>query len=199
MKCDICERTDLECNIRKVNGMYLCPKHLTQYYRYGYFLENTIYDENLYIIDGDICKIELRDKYCNVVDYAIIDIDDIQICKQYKWHIKYGGSTNYAIASNENKKIFLHRLITNCPDGYIVDHTNHNGLDNRKDNLVICQHSYNGANRQNLYTGITKTKSGKYAVSIMKDYKHNYVGTYETIEDAIEACRTKYEELFKNS
>ena len=105
MKCDICERTDLECNIRKVNGMYLCPKHLTQYYRYGYFLENTIYDENLYIIDGDICKIELRDKYCNVVDYAIIDIDDIQICKQYKWHIKYGGSTNYAIASNENKKI----------------------------------------------------------------------------------------------
>lgn len=199
MECQVCHRNETECNIRKVKDMYLCPKHLTQYYRHKQFLNSTIYDKNEYVVnDGEkYCYIILKDKNGNILDKTIINCEDIDLCKKYKWHIKYGLNTNYAVTSCGDKKIFLHRLITNCPDNSIVDHKNHNGLDNRRENLVISNHSKNGANRQKETVGIQLTKSGKYSVSIMKDYKHNYVGTYDTLAQAISERQKKYKELFE--
>lgn len=195
----MCHRNETECHVRKVKGMYLCPKHLTQYYRHNQFLNSTIYDKNEYVIDDidGYCYILLKDKNGNELDKTIINYEDLELCKKYKWHIKYGVNTNYAVSSFNNKKIFLHRLITNCPDGFIVDHKNHNGLDNRRNNLVISNHSKNGANRLKETVGIQLTKSGRYSVSIMKDYKHNYVGTYDTLEEAIFERKRKYKELFE--
>lgn len=197
MECEICGRKDTECKIRKINGMTLCPKHITQYYRNNGFLENTIYDENKYILDSEnnLYKIELKNKKCEIIGYAIIDIDDFEKCKKYKWHISH----EYVVASlPNNNKIFLHKLITNCPNGFIVDHINHNKLDNRKSNLRLSNKSYNGANRNKKDVGVRMVPSGKYQVMIMKDYKHYYLGTFDIKEEAIKAREKAYKELFNN-
>ena len=44
-------------------------------------------------------------------------------------------------------KYYLHRVITNCPDGLVVDHINHDMHDNRKSNLRIVEQKQNSQNR----------------------------------------------------
>lgn len=197
MKCNVCGRTDEECVIKKVHGMALCPKHATQYYRHGDFLKETMYDGQKYIIDEEnqICKIELKNKKREVVGYAIIDISDIEKCKRYKWYHTRGYARGNAGHGN---KVWLHRLIIDCPDEYIVDHINHDKLDNRKENLRLSNHSYNAVNRAKDGTGIRKALSGRYVVTIWKDYKVNYIGTYDTYEEALEKRQEAYEKLFNN-
>ena len=71
--------------------MYLCPKHVTQMYRYNEFIDNTIYDANEIIILDDRAEIVLRNKKCEEVGRAIIDLEDVKKCRGYKWHLRKGS------------------------------------------------------------------------------------------------------------
>lgn len=44
----------------------------------------TLRDRNEIVINGDVAKITLYDRKCNVVGYAIIDKEDVDKIKQYK-------------------------------------------------------------------------------------------------------------------
>lgn len=78
----------------------------------------------------------MYDKNCNFVNSALIDVEDVEKCRPYKWHIRKSNSTEYAITSLEgNKKIHLHRFVLDYDGELEVDHKNRNGLDNRKENL----------------------------------------------------------------
>lgn len=178
--------------------MSLCRKHISQYSRHGKFFECTIYDKNKYIeniIEG-YAEIILRDKNNNEVGKAIIDIDCIEKCKEYKWHMRKSRNTNYVACSINGKKLFLYRLILEYTGKMDVDHINHNGLDNRKLNLRICTHSQNMTNQYKKLNGIYKTKSGKYRASICINSKTIYIGTFETEEEALFARANKEKELF---
>jgi len=188
MICNICGRSDSECHIRKIKNMYLCPRHTTQYYRNGSFNDNTIYQPNEYIIYDDYAEIILKNKDCKEVGRAIIDIDDVDKCKEYKWHIRKSNNAQYVIASikgSQNKKIHLHRLIMNYDGKLDIDHINMNGLDNRKKNLRIVTHSENKAN--NKFIGVKLVPSGRWQASICRNYKTIYIGTFDSKEDAIKA------------
>ena len=196
MICNICGRTDSECRIRKIKDLYLCPRHITQYYRNGAFNDNTIYQPNEYILYDDHAEIVLKDKNCNVVGYAIIDIEDVEKCKQYKWHLRKSRSISYVIASIKgeiNKKIHLHRFVLNYNGNLDVDHINMNGLDNRKSNLRIVSHAENKAN--NRFTGVKLVPSGRWQASVCRNYKTIYIGTFDTEEDAIKARKEFIEQL----
>lgn len=86
---------------------------------------------------------------------AIIDEQDFEKVNQYKWHLTSSPSskTFYAKTStwNKDKKcntdIKLHRFILDLSDSkLLVDHINHNGLDNRKCNLRVSTTSQNTQN-----------------------------------------------------
>ena len=80
---------------------------------------------------------------------VLIDKEDYQLVSTLKWHI---GDTGYAVwrgvKDGKKQTIRMHRLITSCPKGKIVDHINHNPLDNRRSNLRICTHSDNMRNKK---------------------------------------------------
>lgn len=198
MYCTICGRTDKECKIRKIKDMTLCPKHITQYYRYGDFLQKTIYDKNDIIIHEDYAEIILRNKQQEITGKAIIDKEDIELCKKYKWHLRTSCGNNYAVASVNNTKIHLHRLVLNYNGTDEVDHIDHNGLNNQKKNLRIVSHSDNLRNQKNNRKGIKKVGSGRYQALITKNYQGIYLGTYDTYEEAMAARQRAEIELSNN-
>lgn len=91
-------------------------------------------------------------KYGNLI--FLIDIDDIEKIEKYKWSAKYNknvgfyGQTQERNNRKNRKSIKLHRYIMNCPDNLVVDHINHNTLDNRKCNLRNVTQLENSRNRK---------------------------------------------------
>ena len=76
---------------------------------------------------------------------------------------------------------------------YVVDHINHNVVDNTRKNLRICsrkQNSYNTSlskNNTSGFNGVSKMKNGKYRAYINQDYRQIHLGFYDTAEDAKKA------------
>ena len=136
--------------------------------------------------------------------YAIVDPKDYPRLSIYKWHANKGRYTYYAqrkVWDAKNKKeitIRMHRQILNVPDHLLVDHINHNGLDNREANLRPATHSQNICNRpksprtksRSKYKGLTWHKAKrKWHVRIrVKDqtislgYFHNETDAAKTYD-----------------
>ena len=71
---------------------------------------------------------------------AIVDIDDYENIKKYRWHlIKQHGRGYAARKVKTNGKIYwvrMHRQIMHTPNKFVVHHRNRRTLDNRRSNLV---------------------------------------------------------------
>lgn len=90
----------------------------------------------------------------------------------------------------------MHRFLTNCPEGYDVDHINHHVNDNRKSNLRICTRSQNNMNRKGKGVCWYKARN-KWTASITKDNKKYFLGYYDNYEEALKVRKKAEEEYFK--
>ena len=96
----------------------------------------------------------------------------------------------------------------NAPKGMVVDHINHNGLDNRKSNLRICTNQENicnceiPKNNKSGCKGVYWAKDkNKWTVQVTINNKTIYIGRYTNLEEAIEARKEaskKYYNEFAN-
>jgi len=77
--------------------------------------------------------------------YAIVDDKDYEQINQHKWYYHDGY---VARATREGKREYMHRIILGSQNREMVDHINHNGLDNRRNNLRNCTHAENMRNRR---------------------------------------------------
>ena len=121
------------------------------------------------------------------------DEDYIKIEKEFKnlkWSVSKNGHGLYAQKRTSNGLIYLHRYILGNPNG-IVDHINHNTLDNRKENLRITTNANNLRNsniRVDNKSGIKGVRyrqdRKKYVASIKVNYKNIYLGSFNTLEEA---------------
>lgn len=191
--CDICGK-EASCS---THGMHLCHKHRSQWYRRHKFDDQTIFAENDYILHDDYAEIVLRNSKSEDVGHALIDLEDVPKCKQYKWHMR---KPKYVIATipngtkSSNEKVHLHRMIAECDDPAMeVDHINRNPLDNRKANLRIVNRQTNATN--NAGTGVILVPSGRYQARVMRHYKQIYIGTFDTYEEAV-AARKEFVEKY---
>lgn len=80
--------------------------------------------------------------------HIVIDLEDAEKCKNYKWFLSFDEILNSFYVKTSKYPYSLHRVIMDCPKGFVVDHINHNILDNRKENLRICTHAENMKNRK---------------------------------------------------
>lgn len=195
-KCFVCNK-DAYC---MADGMPLCHKHRSQWYRHHEFNDKTIFAPNDYIYHNDYAEIILRNKKCEDVGHAIIDLDDVEKCQKYKWHISH---SKYVIATipngtkSSNEKMHLHRLITGYNGTeFVVDHINRNPLDNRKCNLRVVTQQINATN--NKFSGVKMVPSGRYQANATRHYRPIYIGTYDTYDEAIEARRKFLEDYDAN-
>jgi hypothetical protein len=175
------------CKVKDCNtachGLGYCCKHYIQIYRYGHILERTRFDSNEIIIDkkNNCAYICLYNNKQQEIARAIIDLEDIDKVRKYKWCLCKG------YAWNGNK--FLHNLIMTAKN---IDHIHHNILDNRKCNLRKCTHQQNIMNQKlskantSGYTGIRKINI-KYLARIKINHKEIYLGLFEKLKDAIKA------------
>ncbi len=106
---------------------------------------------------------------------TIVDNEDYEELMQYKWCASR-TSPGYAKAlraaprdaDGKTHHVYMHREIMNAPKGMVVDHINHEPLDNRRANLRVCTHAQNLANqhkqrgpRSSRFKGVSWYKAGR--------------------------------------
>ena len=81
------------------------------------------------------------------------------------------------------------------PDDLVIDHINHNRLDNRISNLRVCTQHENCLNKSiqcnntSGVAGVSKTKWNKWQAQIKVNERLMYLGNFATLEEAAEARR----------
>lgn len=130
--------------------------------------------------------------------FAIIDNDDYERTKLYKWGTKYckkSKKIQAVMSVNQSKwanSIYLHRLILNVNDSKIlVDHLNMDVLDNRKVNLRLATRSTNAMNRNKQsnntsgFKGVSWDKSrNKWESYINYNRKKIHLGRFDNKKEA---------------
>jgi hypothetical protein len=200
--CELCGGTKYIYK-SEVTGQYLCSKHRQRLTKYG-GIEHTKYDKNEIIIKENYALVILNDAFGNYQTEVEIDIEDIGKIKDYKWsRMGVKEEKYYAVCYKEN--LFMHRAIMNITDkNILIDHRNHNGLDNKKNNLRISDCVTNGQNKKLLdrntsgVTGVDWHKQrGKWRVRITVNKKEISLGLYDDFDEAVAVRKQAQEQYFK--
>lgn len=140
---------------------------------------------------------------------CIIDTEDYDKIKKFRWYILHNikGHSFYAITNiYKNKKrlgLLLHRVIMSPPKEVLIDHVNHNGLDNRKNNLRLCTHQENSRNckkyksNKNIFKGVRqRNELKKWQARLKFNDKTIHLGSFDDPIQAAKAYNEKAKELF---
>ena len=126
----------------------------------------------------------------------LVDESVLPLVNQIKWSThEYAPGLKYATTTRGNNTVYMHRLLTSCPDGLVVDHINHNGLDNRIANLRIVRHFENLHNAgrskrpgtSSRYRGVSRTRNGKWRARIWVHDVDYSLGCFFSEEKAAQA------------
>jgi hypothetical protein len=125
---------------------------------------------------------------------ALVDDEDYEYLNQFKWHtVNVGGilyaSRNLRISKNKRISQRMQWVIMGKHNGMVIDHIDHNGLNNQKNNLRICTPHQNFMNQSKQYN----TKSGYKGVGYVDNTiraricisgKLIHLGTFKTEREA---------------
>jgi hypothetical protein len=146
---------------------------------------------------------ETKEKYIKA--YAMVDDEDYDKVNSRRWNLNRKG---YAYTHpRKDGVMMMHRLIMDCPKGMVVDHRNHNTLDNRKENLRICTKKENVRNSRgkklssSKFKGVTFVNSGspnrkRWQAHISCDGVKETIGWFNTELAAALARNKRESELF---
>lgn len=130
------------------------------------------------------------------VQFAKVDEEDYQMLSLSVWRLRSDGRYPQTNHPQENSPVTMHQFLMqhhqiNVPEGYVIDHINRNGLDNRKINLRIVRWATNCQNAtrpvpKSGYIGVTQ-RGDNYQGRLLDFGKVRYVGTYPAKEIAAHA------------
>ncbi len=131
--------------------------------------------------------------------FTIVEPGDFYRLNKYRWIADGIGESIYAvrniISANESPKFMrMHREIMNNPKGFLVDHINCNGLDNRRANLRLATYSQNACNNRkrknttSVFRGVSfHTQKQCWGVHLQHQKKRLFLGYFD---NEIEAAKT---------
>lgn len=135
--------------------------------------------------------------------FTVVDSRTKKEILKHKYCASISGGKYYAVTYIDSKQVYLHRLLTDAPQGSVVDHINGNTLDNRKRNLRLCLHKENVRNQRlhpdklQKYRGVDYMKSKeKYRARITVDGKEIHLGLFDTDVEASSAYKKASKKLF---
>ena len=140
---------------------------------------------------------------------TLVDDEDFERFGMLRWSVREAATQSvcypYAVIHIRNPRrgfIYLHRSITGCPDGLVVDHINGDTLDNRRSNLRICTRGENARNQQlscsntSGFKGVTRSGPKWHAqISAGPGKRRVHIGNFKTpVEAAMayDAAARKY-------
>jgi len=106
----------------------------------------------------------------------------------------YVNNTGYLSTWAVNGYYLVHRIIwkmVHDEEPVEIDHKDRNRLNNKLDNLRAATECTNQQNRKrsNEHVGIRYELKGRYSARIQVNYKQIYLGTFWSLEQALEARR----------
>lgn len=128
--------------------------------------------------------------------FALVDDADAERVLALRWYRQHRYAVNGRGGSKPTLggRIYLHRFILNAPDGVLVDHINGDGLDCRRENLRLADHSLNALNRQyrnsTQFRGVSKGRTGWDAAVSVRGQRF-----VTRRHDSPEAAARAYDEL----
>jgi hypothetical protein len=142
--------------------------------------------------------------------FAIVDDADAPRVSAYLWHARWNETAQTHYAQTNVKKddgssttLQMHRFLMNAPDGVQVDHRNHDGLNNTRENLRLSTRGQNQHNRKvrkstrSGFKGVSFHKGqGKWCAYINFEKKRVNLGYFTDAKDAARAYNAKARELF---
>lgn len=124
--------------------------------------------------------------------FVIVDQADYEKLVQYNWSVKI--SPAYAVRIENRKTIYMHNQIMQPQPGFIIDHKDHEGLNNTRTNLRLATKSQNCCNQKkkegcsSKYKGVYFNKAlGKWGAAIKFRREKIFLGYFDNEIEAAKA------------
>jgi hypothetical protein len=124
--------------------------------------------------------------------FATVDAADYEQVTKYRWCASGHGHNIYATAVVDGRTVYMHRMLMRPRKGYVVDHIDGNGLNNRRCNLRVCTPAQNLANKaprggSSQFAGVHRYRD-RWAANVTCLGKCYYVGLFD---DEVEAAKAR--------
>jgi len=136
-QCEICGSRNHTCKYK--GWKILCRKHINQIVKYGKIFQRTRSTRNEIIDRGDYYEMKLYNVNHQEIARAKFSKDKLNTVSKYKWSLSRCNGGLYV----GNGFFRMHTLIMGKMDGFVIDHINNDGLDNRNENLRFLTHGDN--------------------------------------------------------
>ena len=149
--------------------------------------------KNKFEVRGEVTAIFLHRRITKSIIETFIDTADLPIAQSMPltWYAWWSPLSKTFYVRNRLGEM-LHTRITSCPKDLEVDHKNHDGLDNRKENLFKSTKQFNRLNQGKAQPGTASGlrgvtfHQGKWRARLVIDGKEVRLGRWTHKEDASE-------------
>lgn len=137
---------------------------------------------------------------------ARVSDQDYADLTKHKWSAYWnaGCRTFYARRTSRGRHVYMHRQILGAQAGQMVDHIDHCGLHNERENIRVCTQSQNNSNQRKTPRGVTSRYKGvswdphrgKWRAVITLNGRQTFLGRFASQHAAARAYDTAARQCF---